>query len=155
MKRKLILAGAIILIVLAFLCIPIPIQTKIVEGKCKPPSPIRHVLKYAIFNFSFWIRNFTFQLNVEGLNFTFLCESAYYSVKMWRNFKNQTTAKIFLTLHNCYGESPQLRFYLDTLYLHFDLEFSEGYETCTVYGYAEAWVPIIIIIYNGVLNLWR
>ena len=154
-RKKAILAVSIIGLILALLCVPIPIQTKIVEGKACPPSPVRHVLRIGLFNTSFYMRNFTIEVCIDGTNYTFLCDRVHYTIRMWRTSNNITVAKVFVSLTNCYGEGEGFRFYVGQLYLDFEAEFSEDYETCTVYCYAKSWVPIIIIIYNGVINAWQ
>jgi len=149
-KKLFIIVGLIV--GLSLLCVPIPIQTKIVEGEACPPPPVRQVLKVGLFNVSFYLQNFTMEITIDGVNYTFLCDKAHYTVRMWRTSKNLTIAKVFVCLTNCYGEGEGFRFYVGELYLDFDAEFSENFENCTVCGYAKSWVPIIIIIYNMVIN---
>lgn len=151
-RKKAVLAVSIIGLILALLCVPIPIQTKIVEGKACPPPPVRHVLKIGLFNVSFYARNITMEITIDGANYTFLCDKAHYTVRMWRTSNNVTVAKVFVCLTNCYGEGGGFRFYVGQLFLNFEAEFSEDYKACTVYCYAKSWVPIIVIIYNLVVN---
>jgi len=150
-KRKIILAVSIISLIVALLCVPIPVETKILQGEACTPAPVRHVLKLGLFNVSFYIRNFTLEITVDGENFTFVCDSAHYTVRMWR-INNVTMAKVSVHLSHCYGKGTNFQFYVGQLFLNFQAKFSEGYEYCEVYGYAKSWVPIIIIIYNLVIN---
>jgi len=153
-KRKAVLALSTVGLVLVLLCIPIiPVETKILEGKACPPPPVRRVLKLGLFNFSFYMQNFTLGLTVDGESYTFASDSAHITVRMWHTSENKTITRVFVSLSSCHGEGESFQFYVGELFMEFQAELSGDFEVCDVYVYAKCWVPIVVIIYNMVVNI--
>jgi hypothetical protein len=132
---------------LALLLTPVPIQTRIIEGKTTVPPRFRYIIKLCLFNMTFELENFTLEVTIENETYNFKCDYALFLIRSWRTNQNTTLVKVHLTLHKVYGSNTQFEFYFDSLYLDFDIEISEN-ETCTVYGYAETSVPLITILFN-------
>jgi hypothetical protein len=147
-KRDVVFLFAWVLIVLAVLFIPIPIQAKIVEGEAPCPTVVCDVLKVTRFNFTFVAYNLTVTINAEGYNYSFTAETV--TVYVWTFSNSQTEFSLNLEMQHCSLQNTNFTFHFDTLLLHVEGELEQDTIRYCVEG--TVFVPIYQILVFGLEN---
>jgi len=152
LNRKKKVAILSVLILGAFLLIPVPISVKIVEGEGESPPEI---LKYiGVLNLTFNIQNFSMCVTIDNKNYTFSADEALIKIKSWEK-DNVTYRYVSMLTKSANIESENLKLYVASLTLDIYVEISGDWELYRYYAYADTVIPMYMIIQNLLASaLW-